>query len=81
MIFKNQKDRVLTYQRVFNTDDGRKVILDLYRSFMSNDPIGADEMGTFILVGQQTVIREIMRIIALDHMKLEEELMSYVEGE
>lgn len=69
--FTTQKRRAATYQAVFSTESGRKVLRDLVRRHFNGAPIGPDEMTTLLLVGAQGVIWDILQALQVNPIELE----------
>lgn len=70
-MFRNKlKDMALTYKRVFDTPDGKKVLRDLMNcSNFMNSTIGRDSHETYFNEGSRSII---IRILKTTNMSIEQ---------
>jgi len=76
-LWKNPKERYAAFQRTFESPEGRKVLVDLYHTFMAASPLGPNEMATFVRIGQQEVIRYVLTAMSKDLLEMQEEVSGY----
>lgn len=70
------------YNKVFSSEDGEKVLLDMIRSTGVMDPsIGLDPYQTYFNEGKKAIIYDIVRMVEFDPMKYKKLIEQKVQKE
>ena len=70
-VFKREKHRVAAYQQVFGTVTGKQVLQDLYDRY-GRVMAGDTDSRTFMLIGQNLMIQEILDVLNIHPLDMEE---------
>lgn len=71
--YKEKRDMVIRYKRLFGSEDGQKVLHDLMKScFIMNSTLETDAIIMAHNEGARSIVLRILRTIQTDPMQMEE---------